>query len=592
MCTLELLLGEKAVPLLVPLAKKDELHEYVLKVLGQDSKLAAAVPVQPFLDGLADADPRVRLQAVTGLWHLGKTEAIPELLTATADADYTVAHVAMRGLEFLKADAACLSALDSADAKVQPGALRALQTMYEPKVVDGLIARLATAKGELHLGVFKALCRLASKEAVYSDPKMWWGTRPDTSGPIYKPEPWEETAKIQAALKQAFDAAQGDEAKACVVALMRHKLSFPGLTEAMLAKVGKDTASRLDVIQSLISDKTPNSEELLKALAAIAAAPAEAAELRVRALRLLSGTAEKDLTIPVEAFAAIAVPEPQGPLAQVWEEFTRDLRLGRHADRFAALAQDADAGKRLLGATVLIDTATSTVQKDKKIKDAAHKEIEQLWSKPAAAAALLTAIGRTHASEFAAKVSESAGSSDAAVAAAAKDAAARLGGAAPGKGGATIGQMAYEDVVKAVLAAKPRPESGRNFFLQQGCIICHTLSAKEPPKGPMLGGITARYTLAELCESVLKPSAKIAQGFESQRFTMKDKTVIEGFVAKEGGDSVEVRNIAGIVTVLEKGDIVKRERSEKSIMPEGLVNNITPEDLAALLAFIGSQNGK
>jgi putative heme-binding domain-containing protein len=592
MCTLQLLLGAKSVPLLVPLARKDELHEYVLKVLAQDRSLAAAVPAQPFLDGLADADPRVRLQAVTGLWHLGKTEAIPELLTATADADYTVAHVAMRGLEFLKADAACLSALDSADAKVQPGALRALQTMYDPKVVDGLIKRLATAKPELRLGIFKVLCRLAYKEAVYSDPKMWWATRPDTSGPIYKPEPWEESEKIQGALKQAFDATEGDEAKACVVALMRHKVAFPGLTAAMLAKSGTDTASRLDVIQSLVSTKTPGSAELLEALFGIATVPAETPE-RARALRLLSSSmGNQDVPgLVIEAFAALAEPAPGGGLATVWEEFTRDQRLAKRSKQFASLAQDSDARKRLLGATVLVDIATSTVQKEKGVKEAALKEIAQLWGRPAAAAALLTAIGRTRASEFTAKVNESAGSADPTVAAAAKLAAALLGGAQTGAPARTIGQMTYEDVVEAVLAVKPspQPETGRTFFLQQGCIICHTLSAKEPPKGPMLGGINARYTLAELCESVLRPSAKIAQGFESQRFTMRDKAVIEGFVTREGGDSVDVCNIAGIVTTLEKGDIAKRERIEKSIMPEGLVNNITPEDLAALLAFLGSQ---
>ncbi len=593
MCTLKLLLGEKAVPMLVPLAKHDELHEYVLKVLGEDRKLAAAVPVQPFLDGLADADARVRLQAVTGLWHLGKTEASAELLTATADADYTVAHVAMRGLEFLKADAACLSALDSADTKVQPGALRALQTMYEPKVVDGLITRLATAKPELHLGIFKALCRLASKETVYSDPKMWWGTRPDTSGPIYKPEQWEQTDKILTALKQAFDATSGDEAKACVVALMRHKLTFPGLAEAMLAKVGNDTASRLDVIQSLVSGKTPNSAEVLKALAAIATSPTEAPELRARAYRLLSSTFEKDSKPAIDAFAALAVPAPQGVLATVWEEFTRDQRMAKKVGDFAALTRDAEPGRRILAATVLVDIVTSTVLKEKGAKDAAEKELARMWAEPEPAVSLLEVIARNHATQFTDKVQESAGSANPAVAAAAKKTLATLGqDKAAGTASKPIGQMAYEDVVTAVLAAKPTPEQGRQLFLQQGCIICHTLSAKEPPKGPMLGGITARYNLTELCESVLKPSAKIAQGFESQHIVLKNGTVIDGFVAKEGGDSVDVRNITGIVTVIEKGDIAKRERSEKSIMPEGLVNNITPQDLAALIAFIGSQGGK
>jgi putative heme-binding domain-containing protein len=108
----------------------------------------------------------------------------------------------------------------------------------------------------------------------------------------------------------------------------------------------------------------------------------------------------------------------------------------------------------------------------------------------------------------------------------------------------------------------------------------------------MLGGIATRYSRAELCESIMKPSAKIAQGFESQYFKMKNQDEVEGFVVKEGGDSVEVRNISGVTVVIEKANIERREKRDKSIMPEGLVANIAPEDLASLLAFLESTKAK
>ena len=40
----------------------------------------------------------------------------------------------------------------------------------------------------------------------YTDPKMWWGTRPDTSGPIYKPERWEESDKIEPSVDRIMEA--------------------------------------------------------------------------------------------------------------------------------------------------------------------------------------------------------------------------------------------------------------------------------------------------------------------------------------------------------------------------------------------------
>jgi putative heme-binding domain-containing protein len=118
------------------------------------------------------------------------------------------------------------------------------------------------------------------------------------------------------------------------------------------------------------------------------------------------------------------------------------------------------------------------------------------------------------------------------------------------------------------------------------------MSPNEPPKGPMLGGIGTRYSRSDLCESILKPSAKIAQGFESQFFQMKNDDELEGFVVKEGGDSVEVRGVAGPSRILEKSDIAVRQKRDKSIMPEGLVANITPTELAALITYLQSTSAK
>ena len=63
---------------------------------------------------------------------------------------------------------------------------------------------------------------------------------------------------------------------------------------------------------------------------------------------------------------------------------------------------------------------------------------------------------------------------------------------------------------------------------------------------------------------------------------------MDGFVSRESGDEVEVRNASGAATVLKKKDIQARGKRDFSIMPEGLVAKITPEDLANLLAYLES----
>jgi putative heme-binding domain-containing protein len=587
--TIKLLFGEKALPVITDFVAVPELRQYALKILGDDPRFAAQVPAKIFTAALNDPSPRVRLEAVTGLGHLGKSEAAAQLLERTADSDYTVAHIAVQALRWLKASDVCLEALDSSDAKLQPGALRVLQALYDPAVVDGLLRRLPTRNPELHRGIARTLCRLDNKEATYTDPHMWWGTRPDTSGPIYKPERWDESDKIEAKLKQELESAQGADAQWLVTEVMRTKVSFPGLTDLMLSKAGSDTASRLDVIGKLISPKTPISEDVLKALTGIAKSPEEQPELRARAYRMLSSILEKNGNAVIEAFSSLAGKQQPAPLAAVWEEFTHDTRLSRSVGSFANLARDKDPVRRAYGATVLVNVVTNAVNKDAKSKDAAQKAIDGLWKNSDQAATLLSVIGKTHAAKFAPEVREQLNNKDHVVAEAAEYALTELGldKASNSPASKTIGELTYEQIFNVVQKGGDA-EKGKDMYLRAGCIACHTILPNEPPKGPILSAVAKVYDRAALTESILKPSAKIAQGFESQWFKMKNGDQIEGFVSREGGDSVDVRNIVGQAVTLEKADIIERGKRDKSIMPEGLLNAFTPADLTNLLAWLES----
>ena len=601
--TLRQAYGVKSIPLISTFLVQDELREYALKAIADSASPAsvgAEIPALPFLNALSDADPRVRLQAVTALGRSGRVEMAEALLPLTADSDYTVAHIAVQALRWLKGSEASLRALDTAKAPVRKGALRVLQALYQKDVVQGLIARLATADPELRRGVFQALCRLDTQEAPYTGLNMWWGTRPDTSGPLYLPVRWELSDTIEAALRERLQASNGEEAREQVATLLKTKVSFPGMTDLALAKAGKDTGSRLDVIAPLLSPKTPTSPEVIKALSAIATSTTEDPVHRARAIRMLESVIDKNFDAVIGAVASLAhvQPEPSaatplpGPLVSVWEEFTREAGNGNHIGQFRRLAENNDPARRVVGATVLVNLATSTVIKDERVHKDSRSAIAQLWSKPDAAATLLGVIGSVRSAEFADKVGELVNSPIAAVAEAAKYAHTQLGLGGTGADGQLIAALGYDDVVRVAVATKGEAKIGEQLFLQQGCVVCHTVSPKDPPKGPMLGGIATRYNRTELCESILKPSAKIAQGFEPQSFTLKNGDQVEGFVVKEAGDSVEVRNAVGAVTVIEKGDLAKREKLAQSIMPEGLVANLTPVQLGSLLAYLESTSAK
>jgi putative heme-binding domain-containing protein len=154
-----------------------------------------------------------------------------------------------------------------------------------------------------------------------------------------------------------------------------------------------------------------------------------------------------------------------------------------------------------------------------------------------------------------------------------------------------LGNMQYEAAAKRTLAAKGDAVKGKAFFKAQSCSSCHTDADGQTLKGPHMVDIGKRYSAAELIESILKPSAKIAQGFETYRFDMADGKVFIGFVVSERAKTVLIREANGVQRELKLAQIESRTNQKQSMMPEGVVNNLRAEELADLIAYLQSLTG-
>lgn len=153
-----------------------------------------------------------------------------------------------------------------------------------------------------------------------------------------------------------------------------------------------------------------------------------------------------------------------------------------------------------------------------------------------------------------------------------------------------IANMSFEQALTEATQTPGDPPRGRSLFTQQSCVACHTYADGQTPKGPHLVDIGRRYKRAELVESILKPSAKIAQGFDTYSFITTSGKVVTGFVVSESAETIEIRQNDGIAVRLKQGEIDERVKQEVSMMPQGLVNNLTPEQLADLIAYLESLN--
>lgn len=204
--------GEKGVDNLMKLVSDTDVKQYALRALSDRKPNLKTVPVRPFIDAVADSDPRVQLAAIIGLGRLGRIEAVPALLQVKVPASFAdpvnvaegpharpnaaiiPAHIAVHSLVALNAVDACVAAIGTENSTI---ALWALRYMHDPKAVEGLTAAYKKANDKvLKKQILTTLARLYQKEAPY-DGTTWWGTRPVINGPYYKNADWEASPAIK-----------------------------------------------------------------------------------------------------------------------------------------------------------------------------------------------------------------------------------------------------------------------------------------------------------------------------------------------------------------------------------------------------------
>lgn len=133
------------------------------------------------------------------------------------------------------------------------------------------------------------------------------------------------------------------------------------------------------------------------------------------------------------------------------------------------------------------------------------------------------------------------------------------------------------------------PVVGENLFFDvQGevaCAKCHTVKDKGGKVGPELTTVAATRSPQYIIESILKPSAVIASGYEPVKVKTQKGKIITGVLKEEKETGVTIMDSEGNLTQIEKDDIKKLSPMDTSIMPP-FGNIIKMEDFHNLLAYL------
>ena len=130
-------------------------------------------------------------------------------------------------------------------------------------------------------------------------------------------------------------------------------------------------------------------------------------------------------------------------------------------------------------------------------------------------------------------------------------------------------------------------DAGRAIYEKQ-CAACHRFGAIGSDVGPDLTTIASRFKKRDVLEAILWPSKIISDQYQSEMFELSDGSVVSGVIVRETAIAVQVRTAENPEkpVAIPKAKIANRAASTVSLMPEGLLDGYTQEDIANLLAFV------
>ena len=121
------------------------------------------------------------------------------------------------------------------------------------------------------------------------------------------------------------------------------------------------------------------------------------------------------------------------------------------------------------------------------------------------------------------------------------------------------------------------------------CSTCHQIGYVGGQTGPDLTRIGSVRNERDLLEAILFPSVSFVRSYEPMIVETHDGEEFSGVMLREGGGVIRLVAGAGIEMRLEQGDIDSIRPSQVSVMPSGLDEQLSRQELADLLAFLKSR---
>jgi putative heme-binding domain-containing protein len=142
---------------------------------------------------------------------------------------------------------------------------------------------------------------------------------------------------------------------------------------------------------------------------------------------------------------------------------------------------------------------------------------------------------------------------------------------------------------KAILASADSPpadpDRGRTLFGRM-CGQCHRLYGQGGDVGPDLTG-SDRANPDYILENALDPSASVGKDYRLATVATADGRLIAGIIREQSPAAVVIQTASERITV-PRDDVEAIKTSDVSMMPEGQLDPLTPQEIRDLFAYLAT----
>jgi putative membrane-bound dehydrogenase-like protein len=137
----------------------------------------------------------------------------------------------------------------------------------------------------------------------------------------------------------------------------------------------------------------------------------------------------------------------------------------------------------------------------------------------------------------------------------------------------------------ALAGFKGEAANGKLVFANQ-CAVCHKVNNDGYDFGPKLAEIGSKYDKDGLLKAIVQPNEGISFGFEGWNINMKDGSILSGVIASKTETDIDLKFPGGAVQRIKTAQVATMTQMKQSMMPEGLHEGVSQQELSDLLAYL------